>query len=92
MKKHPLFSVLLWLGAGIAGVAMASAIHLGPDDIEFEADQTAELAALQTAAPGSPAQLKAARALCRQERGPMAQALWLPDGSLVCRDMKGGVL
>lgn len=85
-KPHPAFDPWMWLTAGVAAVAIAASVNLdGPDDIAAAADQTAELTALQAAEPGSQAQLAAARVLCQQECGPGAKALWLPDGSLVCR-------
>lgn len=85
-KPHPLRSPLIWFLASLAGIVIAASCNLdGPDDIAFAADQSAQLTTLQTAAPGSAAQHAAAQALCRQERGPGAKALWLDDGALVCR-------
>ena len=40
---------------------------------------------LQDSVGDSPRLQRAAEALCKQERGPHALALWAPDGSLICR-------
>lgn len=72
--------------AGVIAIALAmSGSHLlGPDDIAAEADQTDTLTELQAANSGSERQRLAALALCTEYK-PGSVALWLQDGSLVCR-------
>ena len=74
-----------YLLAFVAAIAIAAACNLdGPDDIAAAADQTDALTELQAAESGSERKRIAALALCTDYK-PGSVALWLQDGSLVCR-------
>ena len=86
-----------YLLAFVAALAIGAGCNLdGPDDIAAEADQTNALTELQAAESGGERQRIAGLALCNEYK-PGSVALWLQDGSLVCRAApvavaQGGVL
>lgn len=60
----------------------------GPEDHQGDWAQSENLKALQDSEAGSARRQAAAQALCREAYGE-AEALWTPEGDLVCRPRRG---
>lgn len=83
LPRNPTGTVLVNTLAAIAALVLFfGVLHLAERD-----NQAAHtLDALSTQAQAAEHRLqRAASALCGAEAGPGAQALWTPDGDLVCR-------
>ena len=96
MKNDSLNNPLTWLVGALLAAAIAVSCNLnGPDDMQVQLDQAANLAELQTATasrpellqaieeaqPGSPKEHAAAAAFCRHVKGPNAELIEVADGA-----------
>ncbi|RYF29807.1 MAG: hypothetical protein EOO23_06560 [Comamonadaceae bacterium] len=64
-----------WLGALAIAILLLAGTAEGPTDHEFAQDQADDMETY----------LHEAQQLCLAARGPNAETMFLPDGSLVCR-------